>query len=192
MNIPYPKSRQPLPKEATCVFQGKIFSVYQWEQDLFDGSKTIFEKIKRPATVMVLPVTETGKIILTKQSQPAEGEFISSIGGIVDESEDPFSAIRRELLEESGYEAQDWILWDAVQLIGKIEWPSYTFIAKNLRKTKDMNPDAGEKIELIEFAFDEFLTIIADEKFRDIEIALKVLRITQNKNELEKLKQLLQ
>jgi len=192
MNIPYPKSRQPLPKEASCVFQGKIFSVYQWEQELFDGSKTIFEKIKRPATVMVLPVTETGKIILTKQSQPIEGEFIGSIGGIVDEGEDPLSAIKRELLEESGYEAKEWVLWDAVQLIGKIEWPTYTFIAKKITKKREINPDAGEKIELVEYNFDEFIEIIGDEKFRDVEIALKVLRIKHNKDELVKLKQLLQ
>jgi len=191
MDIPYPKSRQPLPKNASCVFKGKIFSVYQWEQELFDGSKTIFEKIIRPATVMVLPITEHGKILLTKQSQPIEGEFFGLIGGIVDEHEDPLTAIKRELLEESGYEAAEWILWDAVQLIGKIEWPAYTFIAKNLRKVKEMKPDAGEKIELIEYTFDEFLRIIADDKYRDIEIALKFLRIQQNRNDLENLRKLM-
>lgn len=191
MNIPYPKSRQPLPDNAKCVFKGKIFSVYQWQQELYDGTKTIFEKIKRPATVMVLPVTDQGKIILTKQSQPVEGEFIGSIGGTVDENEKPFDSIKRELLEESGYEAKEWMLWDAVQLIGKIEWPAYTFIAKNLNKVKQMNPDAGEKIELVEYDFDEFMEVVASEKFRDIEIALKVLRIKRDKEEFEKLKKLL-
>lgn len=87
MKFQKPTSKQPIPKHAKRVFKGIIFDVYQWKQKLFDGSFTTFEKIKRKSTVMVLPITKDGKIILTQQEQPLEGKFIGAIGGIVDDKD---------------------------------------------------------------------------------------------------------
>ena len=174
MDIPKPRSKQPIPGNATRVFKGKLFEVYQWEQKLFDGSFKTFEKIKRPATVMILPITDDGKIILTQQEQPGEGRFIGLIGGIVEEAEDVLVAAKRELLEESGYVAEEFVLWDAVQLINKIEWPVYTYLAKQLKKSQAMSLDGGEKIRLKPVTFEEFLKLSHDESFRDIEVAIKI------------------
>lgn len=41
-----------------------------------------------------------------------------------------FDAAKRELLEETGYEASEWFLYDAVQPASKIEWAVYTLKAK--------------------------------------------------------------
>jgi len=191
MQINYPPSKQPIPTSATKVFQGKLFQVWQWEQKLFDGSTKTFEKILRPATVMVLPVTQEGKIILTEQEQPGEGKFIGLIGGIIDSGEELLDAVKRELLEESGYSAKNFILWDAVQLINKIEWPVYTFIAKGLEKTHKAEPDAGEKIKLMEVTFDEFLNLTHQNNFRDIEVVMKIHKIELNPEEMAATKKLL-
>ena len=190
IHIPKPSSRQPIPSHAKQVFKGKLFEVYQWEQKLFNGSSKTFEKIKRPATVMVLPVTDDGKIILTEQEQPGEGHFVGAIGGIVDPGEDILLAAKRELLEESGFTAHQFILWDAVQLVNKIEWPVYTFIAKDLHQTQKMHLDGGEKIKLTFVTFDEFIKITHDEKFRDIEISLKIHRLEMDQGLLRQLKTL--
>lgn len=190
MKIKRPKSKQLIPKNAKRVFKGILFDTYQWKQKLFDGSFTIFEKIKRPNTVMVLPITNEGKIILTEQEQPAEGKFIGALGGIVDRGEKILDAAKRELLEESGYKAKKWILWDSVQLTNKIDWPVYTFIAKDLIKTQEITPDAGEKIKLKPVTFADFIKICSQENFRDIEIALKILRAKNNPSELAKIEKL--
>jgi len=187
MTIKKPSSSQPIPSNAKRVFKGKLFDTYQWEQKMFDGSFATFEKIKRPSTVMIIPIVK-GKIVLTDQEQPATGRFIGAIGGIVDPGEDVLVAAKRELLEESGYEAKKWILWDSVQLINKIEWPVYTFIARGCRKVKEMSLDAGEKIKLKSFSFEQFLKVAADPEFRDHEIALKVLRAKADPRELKKLR----
>ena len=55
---------QKFPPQAKRVFKGMIFDVYQWEQEMYDGSTHTFEKIIRPDTVLVIPVTEDGKIII--------------------------------------------------------------------------------------------------------------------------------
>ncbi len=190
MHINTPPSKQPIPVTAKKVFSGKLFEVWQWEQKLYDGTTRTFEKIKRPPTVMILPITDQGKIVITQQEQPGEGPFIGLIGGIVDEKEDVLVAAKRELLEESGYTAQEFIMWDAIQLINKIDWPSYTFIAQGLKKVQEIHLDGGEKIALKEVTFDEFLALSHEEKFRDIEIALKIHKIENDIKLLEKTKRL--
>ncbi len=175
MEIRRPKSKQPIPEDAKKVFDGVIFDVYQWEQELFDGSKATFEKLRRPDTVVVFPVMDDGKIILTEQEQPGKESFIGATGGRVDEGEDVLDAAKRELLEESGYEASEYILWDAQHPTSKIDWVVYTFIAKGLRKVDDMDLDAGEKITLKPVSFDEFLELGTSEKFAEKEIVPKLL-----------------
>ncbi len=87
-----------MPENAKRVYKGVIFDTYQWEVEGYDGSKKIFEKVKRADTVMEIAVTEEGKIILSKQEQPGRSPFIGCLGGRVDEGERPLEAAKRELL----------------------------------------------------------------------------------------------
>lgn len=175
MDIPRPVSAQPIPERATKIFGGKLFDVYQWEQVLYDGNTATFEKLQRPDTVVVYPILPDGTILLTKQEQPGKEPFISSAGGRVDPGEDILDAAKRELLEETGYEAEEWILWDAQQPVSKVEWAIYTFIAKGLKKVTEPNLDGGEKIDLMPVTFDEFVKIASDIDFVERETVLKVL-----------------
>lgn len=190
MEINRPKSKQPIPDNAKKVFGGVLFDVYQWEQELFDGTKTLFEKLKRPDTVVVFPVLDDGKIILTEQEQPGKEPFIGATGGRVDEGEDILEAAKRELLEESGYEASEFVLWDAQHPTSKIDWVIYTFIAKGLKKVADMKLDAGEKIILKPVNFDKFIELGTNEKFAEKEIILKLLEAKLYPKKKDKLRKL--
>jgi ADP-ribose pyrophosphatase len=186
--VPKPKSKQPLPDKARKVFEGVIFDVYQWEQEMFDGSTETFEKLKRPDTVIVFPVLDNGKIILTKQEQPGKEPFIGAAGGRVDKGEGILASAKRELLEESGYKAGEFVLWKAIQPISKIEWSVYVFIARNLKKVADLKLDAGEKIELMPVDFDEFLQIALQPNFYEQEVYRDVVEAMldpEKKNELK-------
>lgn len=44
-----------IPEDAKLVFKGVIFDVYQWEQEMFDGTYETFEAIKRVGTVQIIP-----------------------------------------------------------------------------------------------------------------------------------------
>lgn len=190
MMIKRPVSRQPIPKHAKRVFEGKIFDVYQWRQELFDGKFAVFEKIKRVDTVNIFPITSDKNILLSKQTQPGGLPFIGAFGGRIDEGEDPLEAAKRELLEEAGIEADRWILWSAEQFFSKIDWAIYNFVAKDLKKVTDPKPDAGEKIETIAVSFEKFLKIVAQENYRDTEVSLRLFRIMSNPQELKKIKKM--
>lgn len=160
MTITRPLSSQPIPTTASCVFEGKLFSVYQWEQTLYDGSITTFEKVKRPDTVLVFATTDNGEILLLTQEQPGHNEpYVGVAGGRIEDGEDPEAAALRELLEETGYTSDDVILWKAEQPLAKIEWAMYTFIARNCRSVSDMKLDAGEKMILKPVTLDELIEL---------------------------------
>ncbi len=191
MTIPRPPSRQPIPPDARRVFKGKLFDVYQWEQRLFDGSTATFEKLKRPDTAYVIPLTTDRKLVLVEQEQPgASAAVIGLLGGRLEDGEAPEEAARRELLEEAGLLAKDLILWDSYQFLPKLDWAIYTFIAKDCKRVHDQSLDAGERIKLIEVSFDEFLDMVGQDRFGDLEVALRVLRIANDPRRLKETREM--
>ncbi len=190
MKIERPESKQPIPPHAKLAFKGQLFDTYQWEQELFDGRKTIFEKMKCPDSVVVFGVLPDGKILLTEQEQPGRKPFIAATGGRIDPGEDVLSAAKRELLEESGYEAEEFILWDAQHPTNRLDWVIYTFIAKGLKKVADLNLDGGEKIKLLPVTLDEFIEIGTTKDFVEKEMIPELFRAKldpKKKEELEAL-----
>lgn len=191
MNIKRPRPKQPIPKHAKRVFHGIMFDVYQWKQKLFDGTFATFESIKREDTVNIIPVTIDGKIIATHQKQPRQEEFIGLPGGRMDTDVYPLSCAKRELLEETGFEAQEFVLWDAIQPFTMMDWTIYTFVAKGCVKNTEINPDPGEKISVQFLSFEEFVDLMTHTSFRDLEVAMKILRVKEKPRELAEIKKLL-
>jgi ADP-ribose pyrophosphatase len=174
--ITRPGSRQPLPQNARRVFQGQIFDVYQWQQVLYDGSTTVFEKLRRPDTCYIIPVTADGSLTILRQEQPGSQQFFGLIGGRVEPHESPEDAAARELLEEAGLISGSLEFWDAYQFLPKIDWAIFVFIARDCRPSQQ-SLDGGEKIELMNVTFDELLTLVSRDSFGDVEVALRLLRL---------------
>ncbi len=149
---------KPIPPQATMVFKGKIFEVWQWEQELFDGTTATFERLRRPNTAQVIAVVDD-KILIVDQEQPDSIHFTSIPGGRCDEGEDPLLAAKRELLEETGYSSDDWVLFREENPVGKIEWTIYTYVARNCRKVREPELDAGERMSSRLVSFDEFIAL---------------------------------
>ena len=104
-------SKQKLPENAKCVYKGKLFDIYNWEQEMFDGSFETFEAVKRCDSVQVIAVTPNKKLIITKEAQPYVGNFLSIPGGRVDKGEGHEEAAKRELIEETGIKSKKLIFW---------------------------------------------------------------------------------
>jgi ADP-ribose pyrophosphatase YjhB (NUDIX family) len=179
-----------IPDHATRVFKGKIFDVYQWEEEMYDGTKGIWERIKRPATVQILPVAGD-KIYLSYEEQPRIPLGHHLFGGRVEEEEDPLVAAKRELLEEAGMESNDWELIKEYNDHGSFDWPVYVYVARNCQKVAEQKLDAGERIEIQEYDFDEFLRIGASEEFGSPVVAGQLFRISQDPQKKAAFKHLL-
>ena len=156
-----------IPKNAKKVFSGEIFDIYQWEQEMFDGSKKIFEAAKRASTVQVIAITSEGKLLINEEEQPYVGKFLSVPGGVVDEGEDPQDSALRELIEETGYKGEKVELWRVEGSGSKLKWDTYYYIIKNCRKVSEKELDAGEKVNVMEVSLEKFLELADDSSFRN-------------------------
>lgn len=147
-----------IPENAERVFEGVIYDVYQWQQEMFDGSFETFEMIKRPDSVNIIAVHED-KIIISREEQPHVGTFIALPAGMHDvQEEDELQAAKRELLEETGYAFEKWKLINARQDSAKIERMEYTFLATNLIEIVPQQTDVGgERIEPMFVTFEELV-----------------------------------
>jgi len=172
------------------VFKGVMFDVWQWEQKMFDGSQETFERLKRPNTAQVI-ATAGEKILTLYEEQPdSVGLFPSLPGGRIDEGEGPLEGAKRELLEETGYESDDWELWLEQNPASKIEWTIYTFVARNCRKVAEPHLDAGERISPRWTSFDEFMALTENDAFYAKEIVEVLLRARLDARKSEELQQL--
>ena len=105
--------------------------------------------------------------------------------------EDVLDAAKRELFEESGYVASEYVLWDAQHPTPKIDWVVYTFIAKGLKKVADKNLDPGEKITFKLVNLDEFIDTALNKNFVEKEIIPYIYEAKLRPEKKEELKKLI-
>ncbi|PIR87014.1 MAG: hypothetical protein COU11_02170 [Candidatus Harrisonbacteria bacterium CG10_big_fil_rev_8_21_14_0_10_49_15] len=190
MNVSRPEPHQKVPKEAKRVFEGVIYDVYQWQQKMFDGSTQSFETLrKKKDSVVVIPVTVDGRIILLDQLQPGwQSSLVGFVCGVIDSGEEPLAAAERELREETGYKAAHCTLWSVRQFTGKTDWALYTFIAHGCEAVGEPAADGGEKLSVRYVSFDEMMEIILKDDFRNPDVALSMLQMCAKSGGREALK----
>jgi len=189
MKIERPGPQQPIPKDARLVFKGKTLDIYQWDQELFDGKKKIYESARRQDSVTVIPVTKAGELLLLNQTQAGFRDwFLSFPGGQIDSGESPQEAAKRELMEETGYECEKLTLWDSLQPFTRMDWAVYTFIGHNCEKVREKRPDSGEKIQLKKISFDKFLDLVENDNFRHVDISLQILKMKLHREKIDQLR----
>lgn len=168
-----------IPASAKKVFEGIIFDVYQWQQTMFDGSESTFERLKRPSTLTVIAVQD-GSIVMAEEEQPGNAKHLSLFGGRQEGGEDPLLGAQRELLEESGLTSDDWELYRVYEPVAKMDWQVYVFIARNCRSVAEQKLDAGERITTKTFSVDEFIDLACTEAFSDRDLAIDIMRMKLN------------
>ncbi len=153
-----------IPKEAKKVFSGIMFDVYQWKQKMYDGSYQTFEMIARAPSTDVIAIVDD-KIIVLMQEQPTKPLFPSLPGGRVEGGDKPLETAKREMLEETGYEAKEWKLLAEWFGVSKLYFHESVFVAKNCKKVVQQKLDAGEKIKITFMSFNDFLKLCRNERF---------------------------
>lgn len=181
---------QPLPADAQKVFQGKIFSVWQWEQTLYDGSRSTFERLSRPDYVHAVGVLDNGNIMLLYDEQPDREAVLTPAGGKVDEGETPEEALRREFLEETGYVIGEIRPWHAYRPSTMMDMVTYGFVARKLTRVQAPTPEPGERIREVTYSFEEFLQLGHNPMLRDWMLRILLLEALIDEKKKEEIREL--
>lgn len=89
------------------VYEGSIIKVEKQTVELPDGRPANRDIIRNAGASAVVPVTEDGCFILVTQfRKPIETTSLEIPAGKLDPGEDPTHCARRELVEETGYQAE--------------------------------------------------------------------------------------
>lgn len=184
-----PKNR--MPGHAKKVFEGEIFTVWQWQQELYDGSFATFEQIERTDSVHAVGVLPNGNIFMTKDEQPHRESILTPAGGRLEKGEEPDRGLKREFLEETGYTIGNLVPWHVYRPSEKMNWAVHAYVARDLEKVAEPDLDAGEKVTLVEFSFGEFLALGPGQQLRDIEIRNILLEALLDKRKKDELYSLL-
>ena len=93
------------------IFDGIILHLFKDTVTLPNGNSATREVIRHVGAVAVIPVTDDGKVIIERQFRYPLNRVVTEIpaGKLDSFSEDRLSAAKRELEEETGYTAAEWI-----------------------------------------------------------------------------------
>jgi ADP-ribose pyrophosphatase len=122
--------------------------------------------LEYPNWVNAVALTTENKIIMVRQYRHAAGIVSLEIpGGVIDGDEEPATAMRRELLEETGYQ------FDDIELICTVYAnPStannhtYCYLAKGGIKVQEQALDEHEELVVEEYTIAEVKQLLADNK----------------------------
>jgi ADP-ribose pyrophosphatase len=99
----------------------------------------------------VVAVTEDGRFLVLRQTKYAvEGPTLGSVGGYLEPGEDPVETAKRELREETGYDAPEWRALGRYAVDGNRGCGvGHLFLAQGASKVAEPNADDLEEQELL-------------------------------------------
>jgi ADP-ribose pyrophosphatase len=163
-----------VPREIRTIFQGRVFTVQIETIPLPKGGALNAEIIRHPGSVVIVPITDAGEIVLVRQYRPAIGRWAWELpAGTLKPGEDPERAAARECQEEIG------LIAGAIEKLGAFyPTPGYCdeemnfYRATGLRAPgsadPEAHPDEDEDIETTAFSRARIAEMIAAGEIIDL------------------------
>ena len=146
----------------------KNFTAYLDEVSLRNGRTSKRICIDHPQASAIVPFVSDNEIVMVRQYRYAlKREVLEIPAGKIDKGESPEECIKRELIEETGFEAKsiDW-LYTYAPAIGYSNELIHIYVGRELKKLGDkIDEDEISSIEIL--SLDEVLGMIKDHKIID-------------------------
>ena len=148
-------------------FDGKLIKV-TYDVAEVNGKEAWREVVHHPGASAVVAIDDDRRIIMEKQFRYALNDYLLEIpAGKLDAGEDPLVCAKRELEEETGIVASEWISLGTIATSpGFCNEVIHLYVAKGLSKG-EIHWDEDEYVEVERYTFDELLQRIKDETIKD-------------------------
>ncbi len=116
------------------IYKGKIVHLFCDTVRLPNGKEATREVIRHVGAAAVVPLTDEGNVILVRQYRyPFSQVMLEIPAGKLDIGEDPIDCAKRELIEETGYDAKELVylgaFYPSVAMLNEV---IHLFLAKNM------------------------------------------------------------
>ncbi|HZW03880.1 MAG TPA: NUDIX hydrolase [Anaerolineaceae bacterium] len=135
----------------TVLYTGPFLTVEMHHVQLPDGRiLSDWPWIITPDFINILVETDEGLYPIFRQTKYAvEGETLAPVGGYIEPGEDPLTAAQRELREELGCEALDWVPLGQYAIDGnRGNGTAHLFLARKARRVAEPCADDLEEQEI--------------------------------------------
>lgn len=146
---------------SETIADGGMLIVKRDQVRLPSGHKSQREYVLHPGAVVVVPLLPNGKLILERQFRyPLNQTFIELPAGKIDAGEDILITGQRELLEETGYRATEWVkLGIQHPCIGYSNEVIHIYLASGLSAGEHCR-DVDEALEVFELDFEDCISMV--------------------------------
>lgn len=126
------------------------------------GREHAFYRLQGPDWVNVIPFTEDGDLLVVEQFRHGiDAPTLEIPGGSCDEGETPLESACRELREETGFEAREWIaLGHCAPNPATLGNRCHTFLALGCRAVSGLDLDPSEELRLWACAWTEWADLL--------------------------------
>lgn len=121
-----------------------------------------------PDYVNVVAVTESGEFLCFRQTKyGVEGTSLAPVGGYIELNEDPLVAAKRELLEETGHAASEWIGLGSYRVdANRGGGIGHLYLARNAARVQAIDADDLEEMELLPLSREQVETALRNGEFK--------------------------
>jgi ADP-ribose pyrophosphatase len=156
------------PLSSEVIYDGKLLHVRRDKVRLPDGGIAEREYIRHPGAVLIIALLDTGELVMERQFRyPLGRDMIELPAGKIDPGEPPLATAKRELLEETGYQASRWAHIATIHLaIGYSDEHIEIFLAEGLTQ-RQAKLDEEEFLEVFTLSLATALEWVRDGKITD-------------------------
>ncbi|MDS0259442.1 NUDIX hydrolase [Haloarcula sp. S1CR25-12] len=163
---------------ADIAYSCPGFDIVHEDVTLPDGTETDFDFLREGDSVVVLPFTPDGDVVVIEEWRQAVKRVNRALpaGSMEADDAEPAAAVDRELREETGYEAESvQHLYTAEPANGYADSVFHYFLAEGCEPTAQQELDFNESIRVERTAFSDLLESVRSGDLRDGRSAVGVM-----------------
>lgn len=167
--------------DSKVVYEGKVVTVIRDDVEIADGHKSFREVVLHSGGVVVAALKDNDTILLIKQYRyPLKKVNLELPAGKLEIGENPDEACKRELEEETGYQAKQWQSLGFINTTpGICTEKLYLYLAKDLEFVGE-HPDEGEILKCEEYNLSEVFKMINSGEINDAKTICTLFRAFMN------------
>jgi len=164
-------------RDRKILFQGLVVDLEQMEVKIGEKGWHVFQIVRHPGGVGVLPLHDDGTVTLVRQLRPAVNQRMLEVpAGRLDPGEDPAVCAGRELLEETGLVATKLeSLGRMYSSPGVFDEAIHLFLATGLAQ-QEAEPEHYEDIEAVRIPLKDALLMAVRGEITDGKTSLTLFR----------------